>query len=309
MFCTICGNEIREGAQFCVYCGARVERTEDFSNDPEPQQPIQEPEFAEADIAEEESSGGSKKRRLLIILASLLVAALASGAGMFFSVNSNEEDQAATSNVNDIRIIDTDWNWDDASSEDGRYEADVIMSVSNEAEAPIIGIEFNANVISGDVIENAKEPGKPFRADGYIPAHSSGIMVARVQVDEQNDTANTCTATRVVINSTMPDDYKVPEGYITDNNGPDANYYDIKVRNPNDAKVSKNSIVVAVQLDGSRAFKGNDPTDATGRIDSDIEAGRELEQKKAFVDPQINNKEYSKYTVYVLDTDYYNNAK
>lgn len=332
-----CGNEIPNDSRFCVICGAPVEERPEGGRPVDGEETVllgpDEMQGVAGGYADgyvdgydedwmEEPDDPRRKRGLVIFLVSLM-AALLIAAGVIFIAKpfSDDSDQGSGGlfgsgddevevSVDHIEIVDSDWDWDSSRKTGGNYEVDIIMSVNNESDTAITGIDFDVNR-NGEYIANCGDPDEPFRAEGYIPGYESGVMVAKVVVEEKNINPEDVTTeiTKAITNPDIPEDYTVPNGYFSYNGGPGNDYYDVAIRNYNDMPVNETSTLVAVryQDENSGKFYKEYATDATGRLSSDIAPlEEEFIQEKAFVDPHLDANSYGFYIIYVLDTEYYN---
>lgn len=236
-------------------------------------------------------------------------------AGLFSGGESNvtdSENEGLTGlNTDDISILSTDWDWDSKVEDDlnDQYQVYAIMCVENNSSKPITKIEFTAEDSDGDIIENAENPSASITAQGYIKAGKKGIMVADIRTDKENEKIQPSTKdykiTGVYTNEDINDSYEVPTGKIIKQYGPNGDYYDVVISNPNEDEINQDAWLVAARVKDDVIRD----SDATGRLDTSVPGNTpKFEQDKAFIDPNLPT-DNDKLTIYVIDTEYYKDAK
>ena len=311
IFCPNCGAPNSFGSRFCENCGCSLESV------PDPQG---------------EMPPGSEKKFSPIIIVVAVLLLLAAGAAFWFVMNHDSDDgnssdtgteettQAdetddsgdsdgsdqtieAITNLEegDVTVLSSDWDWDSAhyDSSQGMYRVDAILYVKNSLDKPITGIDFAVLDKNWNEVENDIDPDESLFASGYINAGSKGVMVGQVWSYKKKVRPNDDTyQIQTVYTNNALEGYVVPYGKITKKYGPNGDYYDIVLTNPNDTDVYQDAIIVAVKLSGNKIKD----SDATGEIDRPIPAHAEgFKQKKAFNDPNILT-DPSEMEVYAIDT-------
>lgn len=202
-----------------------------------------------------------------------------------------------------ITVLSSDWDWDSSEydSDTGIYRVDAVLYVKNNSDEPLVEIDFKVDSQEGDAVFDGNSGSDTFYAYGLVKPGERGFLVADVYTDEEkirpDDT--TYVVSEAFANSYM-DTYVVPYGKITDNYGPDNDYYDISVDNPNDVEVSEYAKVVAVRTKGDALKEG----EASGHLTGSIPAGASgFEQTRAFDNPNLHSK-YEEMTVYIIDINY-----
>ena len=309
IYCPSCGAPNMAGSRFCEYCGCSLEEA--------------------AELAAEHLEGSGRKISPVIIV--LIIAALAAAGAAFWFVMNHDSDDGSSSDPaaeetaqadededaddsgeteegitvlenGDVSVLSSDWDWDSSyyDPSEGMYRVDAILYVKNDSEEPITGIDFTVYDKKWNLVENGLDPDAPLSASGYIDAGSKGVMVGQVWSHRKKVRPNDDTyEIETVYTNTAVRDYIVPYGQITRKYGPDGDYYDVSLSNPNDTDVDQDSIIVAVSLSGNKIKD----SDATGKIDRSIPAFTEgFEQTKAFYDPNILSDPYEM-EVYAIDMD------
>ena len=142
----------------------------------------------------------------------------------------------------------------------------------------------------------------PLIAYGYVESGTTAVMLGEVwtQHDKIRPDDSSYEVIRAYCNDEL-DDYIVPSGNVTDNYGPNNDYYDISVDNPNDSEVNENSKVVMIAVKKGDLLE----SDATGHLNRSIPAETYSDiHEKAFVDPNLYER-YQDMSVYVIDVDHY----
>ena len=262
-------------------------------------------------------SGAPKKIIIAAVIVVLAVAGLLIGktvagwySGNSASSGSGNNEGLAALEPSNVNILSSDWDWDSKELDqlNNWYQVYAIMFVENNNSSPITKIEFNVTGKDGTLIENAKSPGEPMAAQGYIKAGQKGIMVADINTDKKNKSLQPSSSdyeiTAVYANDEIDEEYEVPTGKIVKKYGANGDYYDVQLENPNDNQIEQDAILAAVKISDDDIVD----SDATGRLARSIPGHTSMfKQEAAFVAPNLYT-DFDELTIYVIDTTYYENA-
>lgn len=154
MFCTKCGKELKDGAVFCVHCGAPVKKNGDEAQDINAPSPDIYPDHVESGTEQGDKINAKKPKIMpivLIFLAVLFIAAIVFGIIYFLDHRESKESHGGFSAITE-----------QASSDEENMDNDITETSGAEQEETKETQEMmkeESDDSTGDMTDGPKQPG------------------------------------------------------------------------------------------------------------------------------------------------------